>query len=454
MQLTWRLVPLAMVFALGAFLLSSGAGPTSQPALADVDSISVNTIAGENGDDITVTVEAEDDSVDDLVISVASGQGTLTIDDCEVDGYTIAEDVDGCKDDDGTDDDEVTITAVDSETLDDNTDDSDSTSEALTVTLNLELDCRDGTIEVVTITADQGTSGSITVVCGFDAPNITIEKEADGDNDTFDFDFDVSSGEDCAVFKHDVLVDEGGRGDFSLDDNEEVELYCDDDAVVEIVETDDGEFSEIEDDDDCRESDSWIEFDGASVTIDLDEANADDDGTVTCNFRNEGGLTPTATSTPIGAGPPSTVTVSAAPDSITTCGGSSFVTVVVKSASGANVSDGTVVSISANLGSVSPSTTTTFGGGVLGRYTAPTNAGGTATITATSGSRSGSDQIELLCLTATATPLPTQVPPVIQPPSTGDAGLVANGSGWTGYAGILLIAAALLGTAAVAPKRA
>ncbi len=446
MQLTWRLVPLAMVFALGAFLLSSGAGPTSQPALADVDSISVNTVAGENRDYITVTVEAEDDSVDDLVISVASGQGTLTINDCEVDGDTIAED-DVCVDDDGTEDDEVTITAADSEMLDDNTD-----SEALTVTLNLELDCRNGTIEVVTITADQGTSESITVVCGFDAPNITIEKEADGDNDTFDFDFDVSRGEDCAVFKHDVLVDEGGHGDFSLDDNEEVELYCDDDAVVEIVETDDGEFSEIEDDDDCRESDSWIEFDGASVTIDLDEA--DDDGTVTCNFRNEGGLTPTATSTPIGAGPPSTVTVSAAPDSIPTCGGSSFVAVVVKSASGVNVSDGTVVSISANLGSVSPSTTTTLGGGVLGRYTAPTNAGGTATITATSGSRSGSDQIELLCLTATATPLPTQVPPVIQPPSTGDAGLVANGSGWTGYAGILLIAATLLGTAAVAPKRA
>ncbi len=308
MQLTWRLVPLAMVFALGAFLLSSGAGPTSQPALADVDSISVNTVAGENEDYITVTVEAEDDSVDDLVISVASGQGTLTINDCEVDGDTIAED-DVCVDADGTEDDEVTITAADSEMLDDNTD-----SEALTVTLNLELDCRNGTIEVVTITADQGTSESITVVCGFDAPNITIEKEADGDNDTFDFDFDVSRGEDCAVFKHDVLVDEGGRGDFSLDDNEEVELYCDDDAVVEIVETDDGEFSEIEDDDDCRESDSWIEFDGASVTIDLDEA--DDDGTVTCNFRNEGGLTPTATSTPIGAGPPSTVTVSAAPDSI------------------------------------------------------------------------------------------------------------------------------------------
>lgn len=447
MQLTWRLVPLAMVFALGAFLLSSGAGPTSQPALADVDSISVNTIAGENEDYITVTVEAEDDSVDDLVISVASGQGTLTINDCEVDGDTIAED-DVCVDADGTEDDKVTITAADSEMLDANTD-----SEALTVTLNLELDCRNGTIEVVTITADQGTSESITVVCGFDAPNITIEKEADGDNDTFDFDFDVSRGEDCAVFKHDVLVAEGGRGDFSLDDNEEVELYCDDDAVVEIVETDDGEFSEIEDDDDCRESDSWIEFDGASVTIDLDEA--DDDGTVTCNFRNEGGLTPTATSTPIGAGPPSTVTVSAAPDSITTCGGSSFVTVVVKSASGANVSDGTVVSISANLGSVSPSTTTTVGGGVLVVYHAPTNAGGTATITATtSGSRSGSDQIELLCLTATATPLPTQVPPVIQPPSTGDAGLVANGSGWTGYAGILLIAAALLGTATVASKRA
>ena len=439
-----------MVFALGAFLLSSGAGLTSQPALADVDSISVNTIDGENGDDITVTVEAEDDSGDDLVISVASGQGTLTINDCEVDGDTIAESVDGCVDDDGTDDDEVTITAADSAMLDDDTDDPDSTSEALTVTLNLELDCSNGTIEVVTITADQGTSESITIVCGFDAPNITIKKEADGDNDTFDFDFDVSSGEDCAVFKHDVLVDEGGGGDFSLDDSEEVALYCDDDAVVEIVETDDGEFSEIEDDDDCRESDSWIEFDGASVTIDLDEANADDDGTVTCNFRNEGGLTPTATSTPIGAGPPSTVTVSA-PDSITTCGGSSFVAVVVKSASGANVSDGTFVSISANLGSVSPSTTTTLGGGVFGRYTAPTNAGGTATITATSGSRSGSDQIELLCLTATATPLPTQVPPVIQPPSTGDAGLVANGSGWTGYAGILLIAAALLGTAAGAP---
>ena len=435
MQLTWKLVPLAMVFSLGAFLLSSGAGPTLQPARADVDSISVNTIDGENNDIIEITVVAEDND-GDLVVSTTSGD--LDVTDCDVP-------------DDGLD---CTGAEVggggDTITLDTDAIDGNATQDELTMDLDLTLDCTDGQVTVVTITADQGNDESVTVVCGFTGPNITIEKEADGNDDTFDFDFDVSSGEDCAVFKDGLLVDEGDSGDFSLDDDEEAALYCDADATVEIVENDDGDFSEIEDTDNCGAADSWIDISDATVTIDLDDLGND---TVTCNFRNEGGLTPTATATPVG-GTASVVTVSAAPASITTCGGSSFVTVVVKDAAGVNVADGTIVTISPNLGSVSPSTTTTVGGGVLVVYTAPTNTGGTATITATSGSRSGNAQIELLCLTATATPVPTKVPSVIQPPSTGDAGLVEDGSGWTGYAGILLIAAALLGTAAVARKRA
>jgi adhesin/invasin len=134
--------------------------------------------------------------------------------------------------------------------------------------------------------------------------------------------------------------------------------------------------------------------------------------------------------------------------------GSSFVTIVVKDSGGANVADGTAVTISTNLGSVSPTTATTVQGGVLVLYTSPSNQGGTATVTATAGGVTGTTNITVTC-----TPPATQAPPPttgggIVPPSTGDAGLVNNGSSSAGYVSIVLAAGLLFGALAYARVRA
>jgi hypothetical protein len=133
------------------------------------------------------------------------------------------------------------------------------------------------------------------------------------------------------------------------------------------------------------------------------------------------------------------------------------VTVLVRTSGGQNVPNGTTVTVSANIGSVSPTSATTNNGGILVVYTAPASQGGTATITATSGSVSGTTQIQLNCTTA-PTAVPTQPPAptavaTIAPPRTGDGGLVEDAA-WTTYAGILLIAGSVLGAFAVVRKRA
>ncbi len=76
----------------------------------------------------------------------------------------------------------------------------------------------------------------------------------------------------------------------------------------------------------------------------------------------------------------STVTVAASPTSVG-CNGTAFVTVTVRNAVGGYVADGTSVSLSTAIGSLSPTTATTLGGGVLAVFTAPSNqASGTANI--------------------------------------------------------------------------
>lgn len=165
--------------------------------------------------------------------------------------------------------------------------------------------------------------------------------------------------------------------------------------------------------------------------------------------------TPTATSTPAA---PSQATVSAAPTSLN-CNGSSFITAVFRDAAGNPVPNGTQVTITANIGSVSPSTASTNGGSVLVLYTAPATSGGTATITATAGGVSGTATITVNCVQATNTPVPPTPtsPPaggVIVPPATGDGGLAAGGPARL-YGGIALIALSLLGALAVLrPRRA
>ncbi len=190
-----------------------------------------------------------------------------------------------------------------------------------------------------------------------------------------------------------------------------------------------------------------------------------DDETITCSVRltGTGGITPTATGTPPTATPTSTpgtatptitttpsvttLTVSIAPSTLG-CNGSAFVTVVSRNAAGALVPGGTVT-LSTNLGTISPTTATDTGGGVLAVLTAPATQGGTATIVATAGGVTGQAQATINCNQATSTSVPaTSVPPVatISPPRTGDAGL-ARGSNLSTTAGLALLGIAFAGAA-------
>ena len=130
---------------------------------------------------------------------------------------------------------------------------------------------------------------------------------------------------------------------------------------------------------------------------------------------------PTTTPVPVAPLQPdpglvSNVSVSATPISVT-CGGSSFVTVVVHTASGGRAIDGTPVTVSTNLGTVSPTSATTRDGGVRIIFTAPFNQGGAAMITAISGGQSGRTFIQVDC-SAEPIAVPSQVP-VTQPCSYG-----------------------------------
>jgi hypothetical protein len=159
--------------------------------------------------------------------------------------------------------------------------------------------------------------------------------------------------------------------------------------------------------------------------------------------------TPTVTTTPAAA---ASITVSAAPTTIG-CQGSAFITAVVRNAAGQNVADGIQVALSTTIGTISPATAPTLGGGVLAVLTAPANQGGVATITASVGTVTGSTTVQINCAQATATPVPaTPTQPPIAPPATGDGGLAGTSS--KTYLGILLLAVSLLGGVAVVRQRA
>jgi hypothetical protein len=162
-------------------------------------------------------------------------------------------------------------------------------------------------------------------------------------------------------------------------------------------------------------------------------------------------------------GPASSITVAASPTSVS-CNGTAFVTVTVRNAAGGYVADGTSVTLTASMGSLSPTTATTLGGGVLAVFTAPGNQSGTATIQASAaGTATGNASITIACQSATPTPAapptifvppPAQVNPgTIAPPNTGDAGLAA-GDSWRGYAGIAMVVVSVVASAAVVRRRA
>jgi len=156
-------------------------------------------------------------------------------------------------------------------------------------------------------------------------------------------------------------------------------------------------------------------------------------------------------------GPAATVVAQASPSTVN-CNGTSIVTIQVRSAGGQPVAIGTAVTISASIGSVSPSSgqTTSADGSVFVFYTAPSNVGGAATITARAGNAQGTATVQVNCAAAatatTAPPPPTVAPGVISPPNTGEAGIASEHTDWTPFAAVAVIVVTLVGGAVAAVK--
>jgi hypothetical protein len=185
------------------------------------------------------------------------------------------------------------------------------------------------------------------------------------------------------------------------------------------------------------------------ITVSASEDGGDSDEE---EFECGPGVTPTV-------GAAATVVAQASPSTVN-CNGTSIVTIQVKTAGGTPVAVGTAVTIQASIGSVSPSSgqTTSADGSVFVFYTAPSNAGGAATITARAGNAQGTATVTVNCAaaqptaTAPSAPPPTVNPGSISPPNTGDAGIASDRTDWTPFAGIAVIVATLIGGAVAAVK--
>jgi hypothetical protein len=413
---SWKFLPLAALFAIGLFVFSPGNGvpPTAQAA---VDTLEAPETVADN-QTIEVVVEAEVDT-GDVVIGATGGNDTT---------FTDVACTPSCSNDiEGENTDEVTV---------DSSGVSGAAGSLLTITLQLLVECDAG--DTITISAAQDDEEPTEVDVECVDLNVTIIKAATGAAATDEFEFSVTASGSHECEGTQTLV---GASD-------EVGLACDEGVEYTITETEmpaGWALTQITCTDvGIADADIEITVADASVVVAIDTGDS-----IECTFTNSKNLTPTA-------GTATTVTASAAPTSVG-CSGSSFVTIVVKGAGGANVADGTAVNITTNIGTVSPAQATTSGGGVLTIFTGPANSGGTATITATSGSITGSTQVAVNCSQAQATtapPPPATGGSVVVPPSTGDAGLLQDGSGWIAYAGAALLAGGLLGGFALIRRRA
>jgi hypothetical protein len=130
---------------------------------------------------------------------------------------------------------------------------------------------------------------------------------------------------------------------------------------------------------------------------------------------------------------PSSLTITAGSPTVA-CGQTAQVKVVVSGSNGGMVQDGTAVALAASVGTLTPGSSSTAGGAVTATYTAPANVPATnVTLRATAGAATNTTSVSITCTqTATAPasppPAPVSIPttlPVITPPSTGDAGLLA-----------------------------
>jgi len=252
----------------------------------------------------------------------------------------------------------------------------------------------------------------------------------------------------------DITVGVSGGDDAEIDDAAcDPECDIDDDPTQFVVDS-----TDVEGDNDTANDDLTITFtlivtceeEDDEVVVSVTESAGDEDDDSE-SFVCEEALTPTV-------GAAATVVAQASPSTVN-CNGTSIVTIQVKTAGGTPVAVGTAVTIQASIGSVSPSSgqTTSADGSVFVFYTAPSNAGGAATITARAGNAQGTATVTVNCAAAqptatTAPPPPTVNPGSISPPNTGDAGIASDRTDWTPFAGIAVIVATLIGGAVAAVK--
>jgi hypothetical protein len=394
--LSWKLVPLAAIAALGFLALVPGGIRNPQAALAANDctltkhQLRINIIDNDTGDNITspgASVLISPDPVD--------GVGTKT--------YV----------DNGTNDDASTTTGLIQESTACQTTDADYDITLDPDTVNCDVVDGDTTAHIA--------SANVTVELHVEncvINNITVSKTATGGTGDESFSFTISGpGNDC-----------DDSFDIGTGDSQSYACSIDGPYIITEASLTGWSLTDIS----C---DSVGGLDSSNIVTDVANRKV----TITISDETEGADC-TFTNTK-GGGSASTITASAGPNSVS-CGGSSFISLVVKDANGQNVADGTNVNVATNLGTVNPTTATTSAGGALILYTAPSNAGGTATITATAGSATGSATVAVNCAQATPTPAPapTVKPGSITAPNTGDAGLAdSHDASWSGLVGAALI---------------
>ncbi len=409
--MSWKLLSLAAVFALGLLALMPGGATQSPSARADIDRISAEDLSIESGDHTEITIVADDDD-GDVTVSVSSVDAGTTFE-------LRLRDCDGCDEDGDEEDQEGTDLPIDS-------DDSNFPGDGV-LQFRLTLTCEDR--DRVTVRAEQDDDDlSVGVTCNPEG-NIVIGNSAD-DDDSVDFDFEISGDRSC-------------RDDFTLADNDELSFKCDTGETYTITEDvpQGWELTEIDcDDENVPSRDIDVDLDDASVTIEL----SDEDDSVDCTFINQ--LEE--------AGSPNSVVLTTS-NTTPTCGLPIVVLATVEDQRG-NLLEGVAVIFTATRGTFTIQAGTTIRGGRFSTlYTPPNSGSGLIVISATAGGVVGTLPIQLTCAVATptvspppTTQPPTTQPPIIRPPSTGDAGLVeTSSSSWTllGIAGALASVMAAVG---------
>ena len=406
MNMSWKLLFLAVVFALGLLALMPGGATLPPSARADIDRVSAEESSIQSGEriDITIVADDRDGDVTVRITSVAAGTtAELELRDCH-----------GCEEEDESDTSPNLTLTIDSD------DGGFPRNGSLEFRLTLTCEDRDS----VTVRAEQrGDRESVAVICNPEG-NIVIGNSAD-DDDSVDFDFEISGDSSC-------------RDDFTLADNDEMSFKCDTDETYTITEDvpEGWELIEIDcDDENVPSRDIDVDIDDASVTIEL----SDEDASVDCTFINQ--LEET--------GSPNSVVLTAT-TTTPACGLPIVVVATVKDQGGNLLEDVTAI-FTAPRGTFTTQAGTTLSGKIATLYTPPNTGSAPIIITVTASGVVGTLLIQLSCAVGTPTVTATAAvtsPPSIRPPSTGDAGLAGtSGSSWMllAIAGVLVSVMAAVG---------